>query len=301
MSRAGAHLRYFARTSLRGLRASPVTAAVGISTIGIALVLVGAFSLLLTNMEGLLDRFGDDLRVTAYLESGLPVAERAALARRVATIEGVLEVDVVSEDEALARFREGVGRASGLLAELEENPLPASLEITLAERRRTPEGMRVVVESLDGLPGVSDLAYGQEWVEGYARAVALVRGIGAGVGLVLALATLAIVANTIRLAVYARRDELEILSLVGASRPFAATPFLVEGALQGAVGGALAVVILYGLFRLILPEIEAGLSMLLGFAEPRFLTPGGVLRLIGAGAGLGLAGSAAAVFQGLRA
>jgi cell division transport system permease protein len=180
VSRPTAHLRYFARTSLRGFQANPVTAAVGITTIGVALVLVGAFSLLLTNMEGLLDRFGDDLRVTAYLEPDLAVSSRLALARRVATVEGVLEVDLVSEEEALARFSAGVGRASGLLASLEENPLPASLEITLSEVSRTPEGMRVVVEALDGLPGVADLAYGQEWVDGYARVVALVRGVGFG-------------------------------------------------------------------------------------------------------------------------
>jgi cell division transport system permease protein len=300
VSRISADLRYFARTSLSGLRTSTVTSVVSATTIGVALVLVGAFTLLLRNMEGLLDTFGDDLRVTAYLDDALEPGAHPALADRVSTIEGVSEVVVVSKEEALRRFQEGVGRTTGLLAALEENPLPASLEISLSDARRTPEGLRVVVEALDGLPGVADLAYGQEWVEGYARVVGLVRGVALGVGGVLALATLLIVANTIRLSVYARRDELQILSLVGASRPFIATPFLAEGALQGALGGMLAVAVLYAMFRLALPEIEAGLTLLLGFAEPRFLDLRSVLRLIGAGGLLGLLGSAAAVLQGLR-
>jgi len=300
VSRVAADLRYFTRTSLSGLRTSTVTSVVSATTIGVALVLVGAFVLLLRNMEGLLDTFGDDLRVTAYLDDALDPLAHPALADRVSTIEGVQEVELVSKEEALRRFQEGVGRTTGLLAALEENPLPASLEVSLSDARRTPEGLRVVVESLDGLPGVADLAYGQEWVEGYARVVGLVRGMALGVGCVLALATLLIVANTIRLAVYARRDELEILSLVGASRPFIATPFLVEGAIQGALGGVLAVAVLYALFRLALPEIEAGLTLLLGFSEPRFLGFRGVLNLIGAGAVLGLLGSAVAVIQGLR-
>ena len=300
MRRAGSRIIYFARTALRGLAGSPVTSIVAVVTIGVSLVLVGAFALLLQNMEELLDRFGDDLHVTAFLEAGLSEAQRRELLEIVRTVEGVEHVRFVSEAEAFERFRAGVGSDAAFLEGLDENPLPASLEITLLPQRRSAAGMRMVVESLTGLAGIDDLSSGQDWVEGYLRAVVLVRGLGIGLGAILALATLLIVANTIRLAVFARRDELEILSLVGASRPFIATPFLVEGAIQGALGGVLAVAVLYVLFRVALPEIEAGLTVLLGFAEPRFLDFRSVLSLIGAGAFLGLVGSAAAVIQGLR-
>jgi cell division transport system permease protein len=300
VTRLAADLRYFTRTSLRGLAGSPTTSAVCVATIAVALVLVGAFGLVVHNMQGLLERLGDDLGVTAYLEPDLDAAARTTLAERVATIEGVAEVAVVSREEALRRFREGIGAQSGLLDALEENPLPASLEITLHEAQRGPEGLRRVVEALDGLPGVADLAFGQEWVEGYARAVRLVRGATIGAGAVLAVAALLIVSNTIRLAVFARRDEVEILALVGASRAFVAWPFLIEGCLQGAAGGVLALVGLYALFRATLPEIESGLSLLLGFAEPAFLTPGSALALVVAGAALGAVGSAAALLSGWR-
>lgn len=293
-------LHYFGRTAWRGLAASPVTSAVAIGTIGISLVLVGAFALTLRNMEELLDRFGDDLRVTAYLAEGLDAGERRELVRLAGTVEGVESVRLVSKQEAMRRFREGVGRGAALLDGLEENPLPASLEITLVPAQRSPAGMAVVVEALTGLPGIDDLASGQDWVEGYLRFVALIRGLALGLGAILVLATLLIVANTIRLAVYARRDELEILSLVGASRPFVSTPFLLEGLLQGGIGGALALVLLFGLFRLVLPGFELGLELVLGGVAPRFFTGAEAAGLLAGGASLGLLGSGAALGGGWR-
>jgi cell division transport system permease protein len=290
-----------ARTAARGLLASPATSAIAIATIGVSLVLVGAFALLAWNMEELLRGVGDELRVSAYLEEGLDARRQEELAATARTVEGVAEVRIVSKEEALERFRTGVGRGGDFLEGLEENPLPASLEITLEPASRSAEGMQAVVGSLTGLPGIDDLGSGQEWVEGYLRAIALVRGVGIGLGVILALAALLIVANTIRLAVLARRDELEILALVGASRAFVATPFLLEGAAQGAAGGLLALALLGALFRVVLPELEFGLALLLGGVEPRFFAAGEAAGLVAAGAGLGLVGSAAALSGSWRA
>lgn len=297
MRRLTVLLLYFARTTLRGLRGSPVTTAVAILTIAVTLVLVGAFDLLLHNMEDLLDDFGRDLHVTAYLEDGLTDAEVSRLAAVLLTVEGVESVRPVSKDEALARFKDGMG--ADLLDGLEENPLPASIEIQLVPEQRTPAGMRIVVESIRGLPGIDDLGSGQDWVEGYLRALAVVRGIGVGLSFILALAALLIVTNTIRLAVFARRDELDILRLVGASRAFTNTPFVAEGIAQGAAGGALAVLLLYGIFRLVLPGLEFGFEVVLGSA-PRFFHASEVAVLIGQGAALGLIGSVAALIGNAR-
>ena len=294
-------LGYFVRTSFAGLRSSPVTTAVAVITIAVSLVLVGAFALLLANMEELLGRFGDDLQVTAYLEDGLSAEQVNELVRIAHTVEGVQAARIVSKQEALERFRAGVGQGSALLEGLGENPLPASLELTLAPEQRSAAGMARVVGSLEGLAGVSELASGQDWVEGYLRALALLRGIGWGLGLLLALATLLIVANTIRLAVFARRDELDILALVGASRAFVNGPFLLEGLLQGAVAGAVALALLYALFRLVLPGFEFGLALLLGGVAPRFFEPHEMAALVAGGAALGFVGSAAALAGGGRA
>lgn len=285
----------FGRSAVRGITASPATSLVAIATIGVTLVLVGAFLLLVSNMERVLDRFGDALHVTAFLDADVTPDRQRELAARAAAIEGVEAVRLVSPEEALERFRSGVGRGAALLEGLSENPLPASLEVTLTPEQRSAEGLARVTAELEGAPGVEDLASGQDWVEGYLRAISLVRTVGWGLALILALATLLIVSNTIRLAVLSRRDELEILSLVGASRAFVNTPFLLEGLLQGALGGVAALALLYGLFRLVLPGFEFGLEMLLGGVSPHFFDGAQAAGLVAAGAALGLFGAAAAL------
>jgi cell division transport system permease protein len=288
------------RSAVRGLRASALTSAVAVFTIAVALVLAGGFALLVANMSGVLERFGEELQLVAYLEDGLSPGEQVRLAETVGTVEGVAAVDLVSKEEALARFREGLGGA-GLLDGLEENPLPASLVVSLQPASRTPEGLEIVVASLVGLPGVTELAHGQEWVEGYARLTSLVRTGALALAVVLGLAALMIVANTIRLAIYSREDELEILTLVGASRSYVRIPFLMEGVLQGALGGAIAVLLLLAAFHVAVPRVEYGLALVLGSASPRFFAPDEAIAVVLAGSVLGLFGSITALVGWSRA
>lgn len=280
--------------AFRGVRQASTTSLLAVLTIAVVLVLVGSASLLVENMAGILDDFGEELLLTAYLEDGLSDAELPRLAERVAAAPGVARVEVVTKAAALERFERIAGGAA-LLAGLEENPLPASLEIHLFPEARTAEAMAILRDSLDGLPGIDELAHGQEWIEGYARAVSLVRGVAVGIGVVLGMAALLIVANTIRLAFYARRDELDILALVGASRTFVRVPFLLEGTLQGLLGGLLALAVVYGAYELLLPQVRFGLDLVLGRAELRFFTNSESLRLVAGGAGLGLLGSMTAL------
>lgn len=272
-----------------------MTSVAAVATIAITLVLVGSFALLVGNMRGMLDRFGEDLQVTAYLEFGLSLDEARLLAARAATVEGVHRVDLVTPEEAMLRFRQTAG-AEALLEGLESNPLPASLEISLLKAHRTEQGIGVLKQALEGLPGIAELAKGGEWVEGYTRATALLRFVALGLGAVLAISAMLIVANTIRLALYSRDDELEILSLVGASRTFIRVPFLLEGTIQGLAGGLLATLLLYIAFELFAPQIQFGLSFFLGSAKPRFFEWGELLSLVLGGAALGIMGSAAALF-----
>lgn len=298
MKRALVILRIILRSAIRGLQSAAGTALLSVATIAIALFLVGAFALTVVNMEGMLERFGRDLQVTAYLDPDLEEGQEVAIAERVATIEGVSNVAVVGRAEALERFREIAGGAA-LLDGLEENPLPASIEISMLAASRTPEGLRILADALDGLPGVDEVAHGSDWIDGYARVTSLVRVSGYALGLVLCIATLLIVGSTIRLGVYAREDELEILALVGASRTFVRAPFLIEGTLQGALGGLCAAGLLWGAFLVLVPQLEYGLAFLLGNATPRFFQLDEIGWLVLGGAGLGLSGSIAAML-GLR-
>ena len=295
MNRVGTVIYLLFRTAVRGLRASAVTSMAAIATIAVTLMLVGSFVLLVGNMRGMLERFGVELQVTAYLDDAISMDAARGIASRVATVEGVHRVSLVTPEEALARFRETSG-AEALLEGLDSNPLPASLEISLISESRTPRGVALVEQALEGLPGIAELAKGQEWVDGYTRASALVRFIALGLGAVLAVSALMIVANTIRLALYSRDDELEILSLVGASRTFIRVPFLLEGTIQGLAGGLLAVLLMFCAFEVFTEQIQFGLSFFLGNAKPRFLEWGESFALVVGGGALGMLGSVAALF-----
>ncbi|MGH0038067.1 MAG: cell division protein FtsX [Myxococcota bacterium] len=281
-------------SALRGLQASSVPSLLSILTIAVALVLVGSFGLLVGNMQGLLDEVGRELQVVAYVERGVDDVGLRELAQQAASVDGVEQVVVVSPEEALERFRRSVGGAD-LLDGLDDNPLPASLEVVLLAEHRSSEGLARVAAALEALDGVEELAHGQEWVEGYARAVSLARAGAVGLGIVLSLAALLIVANTIRLGVYAREDELEILGLVGASRTYVRVPFLLEGSLLGLAGGLLALGVLWLAFVAVVPRVEYGLALFLGQQTPTFFGGGGVLALLCAGGGLGALGSATAL------
>ncbi len=278
----------------RGIRQASTTSLLAVLTIAVVLVLIGSAWLLVANMASLLDEFGGELKLTAYLDGDLSEDRQRELAARVEKEAGVLEVELVTRDEALVRFERIAGSAE-LLEGLAENPLPPSLELTLAPDARTREAIEALEVSIAAMPGVGELAHGQDWIEGYGRAIALVRGLAIGLGVVLGLAALLIVANTIRLAVYARRDELDILALVGASRTFVRVPFLLEGTIQGLFGGLLALLMLFGSYELLLPQLEYGLELVLGRAELGFFTTAQSILLVGAGALLGLLGSITAM------
>jgi len=300
MSGLLAQLRHFVRSAWLGLRSSPLPAAVAVATLAVSLFLAGLFALLLSNMTGLLERFGREVRLTAYVEAGLaPQAERELL-ERVRGAAGVERAEWVSREQALERFRSRLGGDAALLEGLDENPLPASIEVELAPSHRDTEGLARVTQGLAVLPGVDEVSHGHAWVAGYARTVSLIRGAGLGLGAVLGLAALVIVTNTIRLAVYARRDEIEILMLVGATRTFVAIPFLLEGLVEGALGGLLALGLLFGAFGALGGSLQGAATFLLGHAEPVFLDLGACAALVAAGAGLGVIGSAVALVLGLR-
>jgi cell division transport system permease protein len=285
---------YFVRSAVGGLRGSPLPTLVSIATIALAVVPLGGLLVITGNMGALLNRHGESRQVTAFLDTDLAADAATALAQRVAALDGVTRVELVTREAALERFRERLG-GGALLESLEENPLPASIEVTLPPGDARGAAAEAVAIALRELPGVDEVAGGEAWVEGYARALALVRSAGLVLGAVLAVATLLIVANTVRLAVYARRDELEILALVGASRTFLRVPYLIEGGIQGLLGGVFGVGLLYGLFRVAVPQLGDALDLFLGWSQPEFLSPARTVLLVGSGAGFGLFGAAMAV------
>ncbi len=286
---------YFLKRAFRGIRGNPTVSLLSVITIAVSLLTLGAFLLLYQNLRASAATWGGDVQVVAYLAEGMAPDEVNRLLESISGLPEVSAVKYVSREDALARFRRDLGGQAGVLEGLSRNPLPASLEVTLREGGAGPTAVRTVAGRVRGIGGVEDVQYGEEWIAQYGAFMNFLRILGLLLGGFLLAGSSLVVANTIRLAVYARREELEILSLVGASKPFVRIPFLIEGVLQGILGGALALAILYGAYRTVEPRLSKSLLLAAGHLDLAFLPAEAVLALLGVGAAVGLIGSALSV------
>ncbi len=281
------------RNGVHGLWAAPLVSVVAVSTMAAGLLVLGAYLLIVANLRGVLEEFGRDLRLVAFSPDGEAPdpADAAQLQREILAIGGVTSARFISPDEALKRLRGELGRDAAILQGLETNPLPASFELEVDAASRSPAGLGAIAARVQVLPGIAEVRYGEDWVEGYARVVRVAEWLGLGLGLFLAVALGAIVAGTVRLTVHARSDEIQIQRLVGAGGLFIRLPFYLEGALQGGAAGGLAIVLLYALWVLGLPIIGEPLEFLRGPSEPEFFGVAQVVMLLLFGVGLGCAGA----------
>jgi cell division transport system permease protein len=288
-------LGYYFRRAIQGIRSNLLVTFLSVVTITVSLLTLGTFLLLYTNLRASTAGWGGDAQIVAYLAEGLSMDEVNHLSESISRLAGVSAVKYVSREDALERFRRDLGAQAGVLDGLTTNPLPASLEIQLRDRAADTEQVHTLADQVRTMTGVEDVQYGQEWISQYHAFVRVLRVLGAVVGLFLLGGAVLVVANTIKLAVYARRDELEILSLVGASKPFVRIPFLIEGLVQGVLGAVLAVAILYGAYTFLLPRIRDSLLLSAGGFKMAFLSGELVLALVAVGAAVGLCGSALSV------
>ncbi|RMF47948.1 MAG: ABC transporter permease [Deltaproteobacteria bacterium] len=284
-------LIYLLVRALRNMAQSPFLCSAAVGTVTVALLILAFFALVVLNVQQLTRHWSRDIQVVAYFDK-VPSARR--LDGVLSRLKGWPEVEgvrYVSPRQAYDRFFRRLGDDADLLAGLPRDFLPAALEIRLQPAARTSAGVAGLVERLRSSGDFSDLRYGQEWLEKFEAFLAVLRTAAVILGGFLLFAALFIVANTIKLTLYARRDELEVMALVGATPVFIKTPFLVEGALQGGIGGLLALAGGYGLFRLFLRQDLGALLLSTGLDRILFLPPTWQLVLVLTGTLLGFLGS----------
>jgi len=285
---------YFVNEALTSMRRNRGISMLAVATIGIALTMLGGFLYVSANFSALVDRWSREIQLNVYLLDDATDAAVEGLRERLEGLPEVEDVRYVSKEEALARFREYFADLRDLPDALGSNPLPASLEVRLREEARSPETVARLARGLSGMPGVEDIQYDTGWVERLDAIIHLASAVGYLVGALLLIAATFTTSNVIRLALYSRRDEVGILQLVGATRTFIQGPFLVEGLLQGLMGGLLALLLL-GAGHLAVRMAPAEAGVLMQIATERFLGPEWILGLLALGAGMGLAGSFLAV------
>jgi cell division transport system permease protein len=233
---------------------------VTVITIALSVLIVSAFALFFTNAAALLNSWERGIRVMAYLAPGLPETELQDAGVKIRELEGVREARFISRQEALERLKAQLEGQASLLSDLRENPLPDAYEITLTEAFLRGGQVKRLADRISSLAPVSEVEYGQRWLGRFTNVINLFRLTGYALGGLFFMATVFIVANTIRLVLYSRREEVEIMRLVGAADRFITLPFYIQGLLHGALGGTAGLLGLYAAYLFISAHVEQGFA-----------------------------------------
>lgn len=239
-------MTYALREALAAFRRAPVLTGLAAAMVGLALYVVGLFGIVSHNLGESLDRVESRVEVVAYLRDDVTAAEIEVAVQELRRQPEVDAVVYVSKDSALARARRDLDDFSEVFADLDVNPLPASLELGLREGLRSADAVEQVAGVARAYPFVEDVQYGQEWV---GRVYALRRVAAAGsvaLGVAFAVVAALMIGTALRIAIFARRDEIYVMRLVGATDGFVRRPFVLEGLLTGLLGAVVAL----GLTRL---------------------------------------------------
>lgn len=236
---------YTLREAFAAFGRSPLLTVLSAMMVALALFVVGLFTVVAYNLHGALERIEERVEVVAYLRDDTRESEIQGMEERLLSMPEVSQVRYLSKAEALRLAQEDIPEFEELFAGVEVNPLPASLEISLHPGFRTPEAVARVADTAAESPIIEAVLFGQDWV---AR-IHLLRRVGAVgtfiLGAAFAVVASLIIATAVRIAIFARRDEIIIMRLVGATNGFIRRPFLLEGFLTGLAGGVLAIGLTY--------------------------------------------------------
>ena len=240
---------YALREALAAFRRAPLLTGLSSAMVGLALLVVGLFGLAAHNLDLALSAIEERVEVVAYLRDDVRQNEIDMAMQELSALDGVRSVRYVSKRDALERARADLPEFGELFSDLAVNPLPQSLEIELQPGQRNPEVVERVAGNAMVYPFVEDARYGREWVD----RIFTLRRVGAGATAVLggtfaAVAAL-IIATALRIAIFARRDEIYVMRLVGAKNGFIRRPFLLEGAMAGLLGALIAWGLTYATYR----------------------------------------------------
>ena len=286
------------KRALQDIRQNRLLNAVTISTIALSILIVSAAMLFFLNTTDMLESWRRGIRIMVYLESDLDTAQRHAIETRIRKLYGVQATHFISKETALERLRSQMQRQSAILEGLDRNPLPDAFEIQMIPTARTWDKAEDLAQNIEAVAGVADVEYGQRWVERFVALFNLFRLTSYAMGGLFFIASVFIVGNTVRLILYSRRQEVEIMRLVGATERFILAPFYFQSMIQGALGGMTGLVALLIMFMLIQSKIQA--VSVTGLVNLRFLSPGLLLAIVAASTLVGWLGCHLSLKQYLK-
>ncbi len=284
------HIEHVVREFFYGTRRSLKSHLAPVIIMSVALFILGLFFVGTANMQEVIRLAHAKVGLTAYLAGGTTSEERSRLRETIQSMPGVLAVDYVSNDEALQRFQRQLGGRSYLLEGVQGNPLPAALEVEVYDDFKTADRMSALAAAIGGGNGVDSVIYGEDWIGQLERWIYFFVAVDLFLGLVLGLSTLLVVGNTMKLALESRKDTIQVLRLVGATRFQIRLPYLFEGAILGLLASGLAWLCLYQTWQFAVARLAGVL----------FLGTSGVLLFFLLGGALGATGSMISLHKYLK-
>jgi cell division transport system permease protein len=261
-----------------------------IGTIAIAFFLFAAFLLLPLNFVSFLEAWEKKVQIILYLKDGVEEEQILRLKGELQNEEGIREVRYISQRTARESFERDLAGYGGILKGLKEEIFPASFEITMEEHFRTPERIRSLASRLSTIKEAEEVQYGGLWLERFSLFLYILRWSVWILGGVLIIIIISVTANTVRLTLYNKKTEIEILKLVGATDAFVKLPFYLEGGLQGLLGAGGAIVLLLAVFRFFFHKVSPYISLYFGQLQLSFLPPNMIGWILGIGVASGLLG-----------
>lgn len=248
--------RYFFSETFISFRRNFLMGFTAITTVAITLFIVGFFAVLVFDIQSIMNSIRGQVELAVYLQDNISPELNEYIEDEISSWEETENIIYISKEQALERFKEQ-NEGSDILKEIQGNPLPASFEITLNDPEKVElVALRFIDKDGNFIEGIDDVVYGQTYVKKLFSITAVIGTIALLIIIVLLLATVVLIFNTIRLSIYARRKEIEVMKLVGATNWFVRIPFLFEGFFEGFLGSIISVVLLYfmGNFLLIRGE-----------------------------------------------
>ena len=271
-------MKLFFQKAIHDIRTNRFLNTVTIITMGLSVLIVSAFTLFIVNAGDMMRYWEKGVQVMAYLEPDIQEATRLEIQDEIQSISEVAKVRFISSTEALNQLKIQMKRQSSILNGLDKNPLPDAFEIHMAAAARNLQQVEALANRIESVKGVAEVEYGQQWLGRFLDVFNLLRLAGYAIGGIFFMAAVFFVANTIRLVLYSRQEEIEIMRLVGATDGFIKAPFYIEGLIQGACGGIIGVAALFLAYFLVVSNIQQDFSSSL--LTIRFLPPGTFLSII---------------------
>ncbi|GAB6095485.1 permease-like cell division protein FtsX [Desulfatiferula olefinivorans] len=247
---------FFFKRAIKDMADNPFLHVVTIITIALSILIASAVYLLFSNAGDVMDGWKTGIRIMAYVSPLSGEQELSEARRAIEAMNGVKSVRFISKEEALDELKEQMKRQISLIENLDRNPLPDAFEIQMEPSGQTWEKIETLAAHVEALATVTDVEYGQAWLGRLANIFNLFQFIGATMGILFFMVTVFIIANTIRLALYSRREEIEIMRLVGATDAFIKIPSYMAGLIQGGLGGLMGLLILFISYLAISANIE---------------------------------------------